>query len=252
MAFMLLQQHCDRESVMAKKNSVPEDNGAMLLDEEEEIEVPKREVVTIKPLRQQIGVFHIKGTSPFMQLRFSEKSIAKMKETQQEGSQSRSRKKRTARDFDADYRDAMHIATNGKHGIPAAAFRNALISACRTVGFKMTLAKLSIFTIADDIDIHDGTPLVYLEGTPEKSVMPVRNATGVADLRARPIWKEWHMTLRIRFDLDQFSMSDVYNLLVRAGAQVGIGEGRPDSRQSAGLGYGLFDVEEAGVHYATD
>ena len=32
------------------------------------------------------------------------------------------------------------------------------------------------------------------------------------------------------------------NLIARVGMQVGVGEGRPDSKQSAGLGFGLFDV----------
>ena len=31
---------------------------------------------------------------------------------------------------------------------------------------------------------------------------------------------------------------------MRAGLQVGVGEGRPDSRRSAGLGYGQFDVDD--------
>jgi len=34
------------------------------------------------------------------------------------------------------------------------------------------------------------------------------------------------------------------NLLARAGLQVGIGEGRPDSKNSAGMGWGLFQIEE--------
>mgnify|MGYP000574967647 FL=1 len=70
--------------------------------------------------------------------------------------------------------------------------------------------------------------------------MAVRNATGVADLRVRPMWREWSCVLRVTYDEDQFSLQDVTNLLVRVGTQVGIGEGRPDSRQSAGLGWGLF------------
>lgn len=37
------------------------------------------------------------------------------------------------------------------------------------------------------------------------------------------------------------------NLLSRAGLQVGIGEGRPDSKKSAGMGYGLFTVDVAAV-----
>jgi hypothetical protein len=39
-----------------------------------------------------------------------------------------------------------------------------------------------------------------------------------------------------------FTANDVVNLIARVGLQVGIGEGRPDSKESAGLGYGLFEV----------
>jgi hypothetical protein len=68
-----------------------------------------------------------------------------MKSTQAAGQQARSKKTREARDFTADYEASMYRTANGKHGIPCSAFRNAMISACRTIGFKMTLAKLSIF-----------------------------------------------------------------------------------------------------------
>ena len=63
------------------------------------------------------------------------------------------------------------------------------------------------------------------------------------DLRARPMWDSgWSATVRVTFDLDQFSLQDVGNLMMRVGRQVGIGEGRPDSRNSAGMGWGLFDI----------
>jgi hypothetical protein len=199
--------------------------------------------MVIPPLQEITMPVRITGNAPYMQLRFSQKAMNKMMATQQAGQQARSKKTREARDFDDDYLQAMHRLEDDGYGIPAAAFRNSLISACRTIGFKMTLAKLSIFVEQDGLDKVDGTPLVRLYGTPEKTILPVRNATGVADLRVRPMWREWYCDLRIRFDRQQFSEIDIYNLLVRAGAQVGIGEGRPDSRQSAGLGYGLFVVQ---------
>jgi hypothetical protein len=37
-------------------------------------------------------------------------------------------------------------------------------------------------------------------------------------------------------------MADVLNLVSRCGMQVGIGAGRPDSKASAGCGFGLFQV----------
>jgi hypothetical protein len=118
-----------------------------------------------------------------------------------------------------------------------------MISACRLVGFKMTLAKLSVFVVADTFDRVDGIPLIHFSGDPERTEMAVRNATGVADIRVRPMWRAWSATVHITFDEDQFSSADVMNLMVRVGQQVGIGEGRPDSRDSAGLGWGTFRVE---------
>jgi hypothetical protein len=204
--------------------------------------IPAQSGVTIRPLRESSATFRIHGLAPYMQCRFSQKAIAKIQETHRQGSQARSKRVREARDFDEDYRQAMHLFADGTCGIPCAAFRNALISTCRLVGFKMTIAKLSVFIVADGLDIVDGTPLVRIEGTPEQSILPVRNATGVIDLRVRPLWREWAANLTIRYDQEQFSTQDVANLLIRAGRQVGVGEGRPDSRDSNGIEYGLFSV----------
>lgn len=184
--------------------------------------------------------FRLVGTAPYMQARFAEKARQAMRAKHEAGSASRKGKKREPRDFADDYKQAMHVSAEGWAGIPASAFRQAAISACRIVGFKMTLAKLSIFIEADGTDALDGTPLVRLEGEPEISEMMVRNATGVADIRVRPLWRKWSCKLRVRYDMDQFSRTDVANLIARCGMQVGIGEGRPDSKSSAGLGFGLF------------
>jgi hypothetical protein len=43
--------------------------------------------------------------------------------------------------------------------------------------------------------------------------------------------------------MDQFTHQDVANLMTRVGLQVGLGEGRPDSKNSAGMGWGLFQIE---------
>jgi hypothetical protein len=57
------------------------------------------------------------------------------------------------------------------------------------------------------------------------------------------MWKQWKMTVRVRYDADMFSHNDIINLMMRVGQQVGIGEGRPDSKNSAGMGWGLFDIQ---------
>jgi len=178
---------------------------------------------------------------------FSQKAMNTIISTQEQGSQARKGRVREAKDFDAVYRAAMHKAKAGWHGIPAAAFRNAMISACRTVGYKMTLAKLSLFCEADGFDQHSGDPLVKItKGKPKKHFATARNANGSTDVRCRPMWDPgWEAIVTLRWDEDQFSASDITNLLSRVGLQVGIGEGRPDSRESAGLGWGHFKVGTA-------
>lgn len=201
------------------------------------------EVVTIKEANIQTAEFRIEGIAPLVQARFSAKAMQAMMAKMAAGSTAKGKKERAARDFDADMAAAMHISTEGWVGIPAAAFRNAMISACRLIGFKMTLAKLSVFVEGDGFDVVDGVPLIKLDaGQPERLDMAVRNATGVADIRIRPMWRQWGATLRIAYDADQFTQRDVANLLGRVGMQVGIGEGRPDSKSSAGMGWGRFRI----------
>jgi hypothetical protein len=56
------------------------------------------------------------------------------------------------------------------------------------------------------------------------------------------MWDEWRAEVRIRFNAEQFTELDVANLLLHAGISIGIGEGRPFSRNSAGLGWGTFTL----------
>lgn len=206
-------------------------------------EAPRAATVAIKPINFQVLQFTITGTAPLMQARFSKK--AEMMEKMEAGSTDKSKKTRKPRDFEADFKAAMHVSTEGWVGHPASAFRNACIDVCRMVGFKMVHAKMSIFIIADGLDALDGQPLVRMDaGAPERSEMATRNANGSTDVRARPLWRKWSIKLKVEYDADQFTASDVANLLERAGRQVGVGEGRPFSKMSNGLGFGTFTIKD--------
>ena len=95
------------------------------------------------------------------------------------------------------------------------------------------------------LDLDPEQEIILLGGDYRSVTHHVRNATGVVDIRSRPMWDEWEADVRIRFDADQFSLTDITNLLSRVGAQVGIGEGRPDSKSSAGMGWGMFRLSDA-------
>ena len=200
--------------------------------------------IAITPPDFRFVSMRLRGTSPLVINRFSQKAMEEMRATQEAGSTARAKKVRTAKDFNALYEGAKHKSIEGWDGIHAAAFRNAAISACRAVGFKMTHAKLAFRVMEDGWDMADGAPLIkILDGEAEQWVAPTRNATGVIDLRSRPMYKKWGAQLNIEYDAGMLTAADIGNLISRVGKQVGIGEGRPDSKQSAGLGFGLFDVE---------
>lgn len=204
------------------------------------MEAAKEQQVVISAPNFGVLELIIRGTAPLVIERFSKKAelMAKM----QEGSQAKSKKVRNARDYERDAEDARYRHDSGWEGINAAAFRSGMISACRLVGFKMTIAKLSVFVEADGFDKADGLPIVRIYGDSATFTAHTRNATGVVDVRSRPQYRDWACKLRIKFDQSQFSAADVINLISRVGVQVGIGAGRPDSKSSAGCGWGTFSV----------
>jgi hypothetical protein len=200
--------------------------------------------VAIAPPDFQTAAFKITGSAPLVINKFSAKAREMMRQKQEAGGQAKKGKAREAKDFDACYQNARHISTAGWDGIPAASFRKAMIGACRLVDFKMTLARIGFFIEADGMDADEGTPLVKIlsKDGPRKLEMLVRNETGVADIRIRPQWVEWGAVLRVRFDAGLFSLEDITNLVMRAGMQCGVCEGRPSS-ESGGTGWGLFEIE---------
>jgi hypothetical protein len=216
-----------------------------LINERTKIVTTKQQAnVTISPPNFQWAEFLIRGNAPYVQNKFSTKARQQMKATQEAGSTAKTKTKKEPKNFQEAYQQSLHKSTDGWYGMPAPAFRAAMISACRTVGFKMTLAKLSIFVEADGFDEDDATPLVkILKGEPEYFESLVRVANNAPDIHARGMWRPgWEAQIRIRFDGDQFTITDITNLMLRVGLQVGIGEGRPDSKMSTGMGWGTFEV----------
>jgi len=202
-----------------------------------------RIAVTIKAPNFKSATFTIQGNAPLVIHRFSAKTKQQMKDKMECGKASSSKKTREPKSTDTTYQEARYISKQGWDGFHASAIRNALISACRLVGFKMTLAKMSLFVIADGVDKEEPQiPLIRIYGDPVKQEDIARVETGQPYVTVRAAYHDWSAKLRIRWDADQFTAGDVTNLLARVGMQVGIGEGRPDSKNSAGMGWGTFDI----------
>lgn len=201
--------------------------------------------VAIKPPNFGRAEFHLIGDAPLVIHRFSIKCKAQMLLKMETGKAASSKKDREAKDSDQTFNDARYISRDGWDGFHAGAMRAACISACRLVGFKMTLAKLSIFVEADGWDkLEPQIPLIrILDCNAIRQDDMARVETGQPYITIRAAYHGWKAKLRIRWDADQFTIGDVSSLLSRVGQQVGIGEGRPDSKNSAGMGWGLFHLD---------
>lgn len=227
---------------MSSKTKTAEKNG-VVEQASERIVIPAPNIVTAR--------FRLIGTAPLVVNKFGFKARTMMREAQEAGPKGKKGKKRDPKNFQECFEGAKHYSTDGWEGIAAPAFRNAMIDACRMVGFKMTHAKCSVFVIADGVAKGDGMPLVRIHGESHYSEHCVRNDSGVADIRARPMYDNWSVNLTVKFNGDQFSVTDVANLLQHAGIAVGVGEGRPFSPNSAGMGWGTFEVDMSEAEIST-
>lgn len=205
-----------------------------------------KQSVVISPPKFKTAIFTIVGTAPLVIHRFSAKTKEQMKQKMETGKSASSKKNREAKSTDDLYNEAKYVSTDGWEGMHAAAIRNAMISACRLVGFKMTLAKMSVFVEADGWDaLEPQIPLVRIYGKSIKQEDMARVETGQPYVTVRAAYHKWEAKIKIKWDEDQFSLNDVSNLLSRVGVQIGLCEGRPDSKNSAGMGWGLFEIKGA-------
>jgi hypothetical protein len=202
--------------------------------------------ITINPPNMKEVAIRIVGTAPLVVNAFSAKSRQKIIEDQMRGPAGAKKPKREPKNFDELYEGAFHRSTEGWYGFPCSAFRKAMISACRLCDVTMTMAKLCVFVKAEGFDALEGCGLVRIEGEPERLVNHVRldGPNQPTDIRIRPMWRKWSAVVTVKYDADQLKLSDAVNLLARAGMQVGIGEGRPDSKKSAGQDMGTWECVE--------
>lgn len=204
---------------------------------------PEEQRLVISQPNFKTAEIQLKSTAPYVYNKFSARQQSAMMAKQEAGSQAKNKLKREPKVFDDIWPETVHWTEEGWHGIPCSAFRDSMITACKTVGFKMTMAKLSIFVQADGLDRTDKQPLVRITGDkPKRFDAAVRLAMGSTDIATRGIVENWQATLRISWDADQFSPTDIFNLLHRAGLQVGVGAGRPGSRTSNGQGWGTWEI----------
>jgi len=206
--------------------------------------------ITIKAPDLRVIRLTIRGDAPLVLCRFGEKARREIRDKQARGSKAAAErgKGREARKPAEEYAEARHISHEGWDGIMASAFRRAMVDACRVGGITMVMAKMSLFIVPDGIDAKDSSPLVRItKGEPHQHEAYTRPQFNVTTLAHRPMWAPgWEAVVSIRFNADYVDGQSVANLLARAGQQIGVGEGRPFSKNSTGCGWGTFTIVGSG------
>lgn len=187
-----------------------------------------QETITIAPIETRRVQLLLVGDSPLICHAWSKKAKQQMLDKQMK----KATKGKDAKDPERDFKESLYPLAGGSgYGFPAVGFKAAAVSACRFVDqIKMTQARGAFHVVGELVPILGSDPVMRED--------MVRIGNGVADIRYRGEFREWHANPTIEFNSSFFSLEQIVNLFNQAGFGVGIGEWRPERDGQ----YGRFHV----------
>ena len=193
----------------------------------------KEAVIELKKINIQLAQIDLVGDSPLIVHAWSEKVKKGMLDKQMK----KAKGAQQAKDPNRDYEDAFYRMPDGTPGFPAIAFKAAAVAAAGRFaeGMKMTEVRGSF---------HIPFDLIPIDGKPNMREDMVRVGMGTADIRYRPEFKQWRVSLPIRYNADAISLEQIVNLFNQAGFGVGVGEWRPERDGSSGMFHVATEADE--------
>lgn len=193
----------------------------------------REQPIEIKSLDLRTVDIRIVGETELIMHAWADKAKAMMLDKQM----GKASVKKDKKDPQADYEASIYRTALGGYGMPAVAFKAAMVGGCRM------FEKLPMTVVKIAIRVHgDNEGMVAIEGEPRMREDMVRLETGVADIRYRAGFPAWAATLRITYNANVLTLEQLVNL-VNAGGFGGVGEWRPSSPKSASGSYGCFRVD---------
>lgn len=194
--------------------------------------------IALEPIGLQTFIIPIRGVTPLIMHKWSEKALQMMRDKQ---SGKKSRKKLEPKDPAAEAEAATYRLPDGRPGMPATAFKAAVVGAARLFdGITLVQTKQLIFVEGEGPD-----QLVPIEGEYTIREDTPRIGMGTTDLRYRPCFPEWSANLRLSFVPSKIDPESVYHLVDAAGLG-GVGEWRPSAPKSNTGTFGRFQVADGG------
>jgi len=196
------------------------------------------EIITIKPLEDRVCAVRIVGLTPVIPHKWSEKAKSMMPGHPDKPAVAVKKGKRNPVE---EAEGCTYRLPNGKPGMPATAFKAAMVDACRFFDKpSMKEAKIWFHVIGEGPD-----QLVEIKGKQSLREDTPRNANGSADLRYRYAFSEWSATLKIRYMSNLTDEASVAALVDAAG-RCGVGDWRPSAPKSNTGTFGTWRAELEG------
>lgn len=193
------------------------------------------EPIRLRRLEEGIIKVPIVGLTPLIPHKWSEKSLRQMRDKQYGA---KVRAAREPKNPEEEAEDSCYWLSPGKPGMPAVAFKAAIVDATRFFdGLTIVMSKQLFFVSGEGIEqlvAIDGVPVIF-ESTP-------RNASGTPDLRYRMKIFPWSAILEISYLPQQIDPQSVVTLVDAAG-RGGVGDWRPSAPKSKTGIHGCWRVQ---------
>lgn len=190
------------------------------------------QVAELQRLQVERAKIQVKGLSPLIMHRWSEKARAEML-----AKQMKKTVKKEAKDPEQQFVDSVYKLDDGRLGFPADAFKKAMVRGAKQLGLTMTDMRTGFF-VHGEYCSRDDRDLVPISGELQMREDMVRLNGATSDIRYRGQVLSWSAELEISFNASVVSFDHIVNMLQSAGYGVGIGEWRPEKD---GM-FGRFEV----------
>ena len=204
--------------------------------------------IEIPQLKMETAVIHVKGDTPLIVHKWSEKAKKEIRDKQMK----KATTKKEAKDPVADFIDTLYwldgepeektmdgfekaLANGARFGFPATGFKQCAIMGAYRLGadIKTTVAKAAIIIPCEYIEIKGKAV------TQREDMVKVGGISKVADIRYRAQIEDWEADIPVKFCSSVMSLEQVVNLFNMGGFACGVGEWRNEKN---GI-FGAFHVE---------
>ena len=185
--------------------------------------------VTINPIEIKTMDLKIKGETPLLQEKMSEKIREQLKGIQT----GKGKERNKIRDLKQEVEDKIHRLANKNVGFPATGFKKAMVEVAPYLdGMDKKKAKGSFFIIGSDNDL---IPIKYKKQVVNKAVGRDSGINRAPREIWRPEFQDWTCVLPIKYNSAQISPQQIVELAKLSGFHIGVGSWTPQHSGSYGM-----------------